>query len=117
MAGRSVLVVVAVVSIGVGLGLALVPFDRDITIAGSDGIVVHGTSHCGVPVRAAFHSPSEGWFAYAPNTTVIAASGFACRGPAQTRAGVGIALVILGAAIAAWGLRPRSRGSTARHTV
>src|SRR4051794_846391 len=96
------LLVVGLVVIAVGLVVALEPFDASISLASPDGGVVHGTSHCGVPIRASFRSASDdnAWFAYAPATSVIASDGFGCRAPAQKRAAVGLSSVLVGAGLA-----------------
>jgi hypothetical protein len=97
-----------------GLVVALRPFDAAITIPNPNGIALQGSSHCGVPVRAAFSPSSDNrvWFAYAPGTAVYASDGFSCQAPAQRRAAFGGAAILLGIALAVISLRSRSTRPT-----
>ena len=109
MVRNRALVLVGSLVICVGLVVALKPFDTSISVTTPGGTAVYGSSDCGVPVRAMFRSQSDdsGWFAYAPDTRVVASDGLGCRTPALQRAGLGALAMIVGAAVVVAGVRRR----------
>jgi hypothetical protein len=104
------LLVLALAVASVGLVVMFKPFDTTITIQEPQGGALHATSHCGIPLRAAFSSSPDirGWFTYARGTAVIPSDGVGCQYPAQRRTAFGGVAVFLGAALAVINLRRRS---------
>jgi hypothetical protein len=107
--GRWPRLVLALAVAGVGLVVLFKPFDTTITIQAQGG-ALHATSHCGIPLRAAFSSSPDirGWFAYAPGTAVLANDGVGCQQPAKRRSALGGVVVVLGAALVVISLRRSS---------
>lgn len=103
----------AAVVIAVGLAFALLPFARPAGVGPTTeaGIPIALSRNCSAPVVSAFrHDIPGGWYGYAPLTQSLPnLTGPSCQPKAQHRLAWAVALVILGALMLRFALRPRTR--------